>query len=83
MENSHRPALPTNLRDVISAANVRTEFRVSQQTQWDATLEKMTYIPVAYTNASIDYQLAYQQGHGGEWWDISMIVYWDNKPITL
>jgi len=83
MEGSHHSALPAYLRDLISAANVRVEFRVSRQAQWDATLEKMTYIPVAYTNASIDYHLAYQQGHGGEWWDISMIVYWDNKPTAL
>ena len=83
VESSHRTAFPPYLRDAISSAKVRAEFRVGQRAQWDATLEKLTYIPVAYTNASIDYQLAYQQGHGGEWWDISMIVYWDSKPSAL
>jgi|CXWL01.1.fsa_nt_gi FemAB family protein len=83
MEHSDRPALPPYLGEAISAANVRAEFRVDRQALWDATLEEMTYIPVAYTNASIDYQLAYQQGHGGEWWDISMIVFWDNKPSAI
>lgn len=83
MESSVHTALPPYLKDVISAANIRTEFRVDQRTQWDATLEQLPYIPVAYTNASIDYQLAYQQGHGGEWWDISMVVFWDNKPSAI
>ena len=83
MESSVHTALPPYLKDVISAANIRTEFRVDQQAQWDATLDQLTYIPVAYTNASIDYQLAYQRGHGGEWWDISMVVFWDNKPSAI
>lgn len=83
MEHSDRTALPAYLKDVISAANIRAEFRVGRQAQWDSALEEMTYIPVAYTNASIDYQLAYQQGHGGEWWDISMMVFWDNKPSAV
>lgn len=83
MENLHTNTLPGYLREVISTADVRCEFRVGWQAQWNAILEQMTYIPVAYTNASIDYQLAYQQGHGGDWWDISLIVYWDSKPSAL
>lgn len=83
MERSGHTALPPYLKDVISAAAICAEFRVGQQTRWDATLEQLAYIPVAYTNASIDYQLAYQQGHGGEWWDISVIVFWDNKPSAI
>lgn len=83
MEGSHRIALPQYLGEVISSANIRAEFRAGRQALWDTTLEQMAYIPVVYTNASIDYQLAYQQGHGGEWWDISMIVYWDNKPSAI
>ncbi|NOT95781.1 MAG: FemAB family protein [Nitrospira sp.] len=83
MERSGHTALPPYLKDVISAAAMCAEFRVGQQTRWDAALEQLPYIPVAYTNASIDYQLAYQQGHGGEWWDISMIVFWDNRPSAV
>lgn len=83
MEGSHCAALPPYLIDVISAASIRTEFRVGQRAQWDATLKQLPYMPVTYTNASVDYQLAYQQGHGGEWWDLSMIVLWDNKPSAI
>ncbi len=83
MEGSHCTALPSYLLDVIATASIRTEFRVGQRAQWDATLAQLSYIPVTYTHASIDYQLAYQQGHGGEWWDISMIVFWDNKPSAI
>ena len=83
MERSHCTALPPHLTDVISAANVHAAFRVDQRAQWDATLEQLTYIPVVYSDASIDYQLAYQQGHGGEWWDISLIIFWDNRPSAI
>lgn len=83
MENLYITTLPEYLREVISTANVRCEFRMERQAEWNAILEKISYIPVSHTNASIDYQLAYQQGHGGEWWDISLIVYWDGKPSAL
>ena len=83
MEGLHCTALPPYLLDVISTASIRTEFRVGQRAQWDATLAQLSYISVTYTHASIDYQLAYQQGHGGEWWDLSMIVFWDNKPSAV
>jgi len=83
MENLNITTLPRYLSEVISSANVRCEFRVERQAQWNAVLEQLSYIPVSHTHASINYQLAYQQGHGGEWWDISLIVFWDNKPSAL
>ena len=83
MENVLFTALPSYLRDAISAADIRAEFRIGRQSQWDTTFEEMAYMPVAYTNGSIDYHLAYQRAHGGEWWDISMIVFWDNKPSAI
>lgn len=83
MENLHITTLPAYLREVISTSNVLCEFRVGRQAQWNMILEQMSYIPVSHTNASIDYQLAYQQGHGGKWWDISLIVCWDSKPSAL
>jgi FemAB family protein len=36
-----------------------------------------------YTNSSIEFQLAYQQGHGGDWQDLSMVIYWDSKPTAV
>jgi len=31
----------------------------------------------------LDYQIAYQQGPSEDWQDISLIIYWGNKPIAL
>ena len=83
MEDLHSTTFPGYLYELISAANIRVEFRLDHQAQWNALLDQMIYIPTDYTNFMIDARLVYQQGHGGEWWDISMIIYWDNKPIAL
>jgi len=50
---------------------------------WDDVLNRLSYIPFAYTNSSIEFQLAYQSGCGGMWQDISVIIYWDSKPAAL
>ena len=75
--------IPRYILDLISKAKIQCELRVERQAQWDAILDKIPYIPVSYTSASIDYQLAYQKGVSGEWWDISLIVYWDSKPSAI
>ena len=38
---------------------------------------------MAYTNSSLDYQIAYQRGHGGFWEECSLIIFWDNQPASL
>ena len=83
MGNKHLATLPACLQEALSAADFRVELRLGHQVQWDATLEQMKYMPVDYTNFHLNNHLAYQQGHGGEWWDISMVIYWDNKPVAL
>jgi len=52
-------------------------------TIWEEVYARLSYQPVAYLSSVIDYQLKYQQGHGGEWNDFSCIIYADNKPIAL
>jgi len=83
MDGSLCASLPSYLTGVISAAGIRPESRTGQRAQWDATLEQMPYIPVTYTNARIDYQLAYQQGHGGDWWDLSLVLIHDLRPCGV
>jgi len=50
---------------------------------WLETYDCMAYQSVQYLSSSIDYQLAYQQGHGGEWQDISCVIYSDKRPVAL
>lgn len=50
---------------------------------WGETFRRLFYKPLAYTNRRLDYQFAYQQGPGEDWQDISLIIYWGNKPIAI
>lgn len=61
----------------------RARRRVDCKGLWEQIFNNLPYKPVTYSNASLDYQFAYQRGHGGNWEDISLIIYWDNKPTAL
>ncbi|MCX6237724.1 MAG: FemAB family protein [Bacteroidia bacterium] len=62
---------------------ISVKLRAENNSVWSETLLKLSYLPFAYTNASINFQYEYQQGHGGEWKDISLIIYWENKPCAI
>jgi FemAB family protein len=71
------------LKNILAAMDLFVVRRTDRQDLWEETFSRLTYKPVAYSNASIDYQLAYQCGHGGDWQDISLVIHWDNKPVAL
>lgn len=71
------------LINIIGSMGLSLRYRKDNPTLWDETFDKASYQPVAYSSSSLDYQLSYQRGHGGTWWDISLIIYWDNKPAAL
>lgn len=66
-----------------AAAGVNCYLKTLEPEKWDRTLSELRYIPVAYSPASIDYQLAYQRGHGGEWSDISLVLLHDQRPCGV
>lgn len=72
-----------NLDNILGSMDLSIRKRVDSKYLWDETFNKLAYKPVAYSNASLDYQFAYQCGNGGNWHDISLIIDWDNKPIAL
>lgn len=70
------------IKDILGLEQ-RGQLRVDSKELWEEISSSLPYCPVVYSNASIDYQLAYQRGHGGDWLDISIVIYWDNKPTAL
>ncbi len=76
-------SLPDEIARTVAVASVHTILRQDDPAAWDHTLSALYYIPVTYSSASIDYQLAYQRGHGGQWWDISLILYHDSRPCGV
>ena len=49
---------------------------------WESIVSNSEYLPVVYTNSSIEFQWRYQQWHGGDWLDLSNIILWDNRPVA-
>ncbi len=58
-------------------------LRATAPELWTETLARCSYIPVFYTAQSLDYQMAYQVGHGGKWQDLSLVIFWNNQPCAL
>jgi len=71
------------LNGILASSGLSLRTRVDSKELWDETFSRLSYKSVAYTNASLDYQLAYQTGHGGNWQDISLIIFGDNKPEAI
>jgi FemAB family protein len=71
------------VRDALASAQLSFDFRLENRALWDETFAALPYGPVSISSAMLDYQLAYQKGHGGEWLDISLIIHWDSKPAAL
>ena len=71
------------LNNIVKSAKLPIIKRVENKDLWEETFLRLPYKPVAYSNASLDYQLVYQQGHGGSWFDLSVIIFWNNKPAAL
>ena len=71
------------LNNIITSMSLLVSRRINCKDLWEETFNKLAYKPVLYLNSSLDYQLAYQSGHGGDWHDMSLIIYWDNKPVAL
>ncbi len=72
-----------NIKQLAASYGLTVNTRIENHDAWMDTLSRCSYLPVMYTNSSIDFQLAYQRGHGGDWNDLSLIIYWDNKSVAV
>ena len=73
----------SGITSAIQATGAHATFRETDPASWDRTLLALHYIPVSYSSASIEYQLAYQRGFGGKWSDISLILDHDHRPCGV
>lgn len=72
-----------HLDSILGSIDLFIKKRVDYRSLWDETFNSLIYKSVAYSRASLDHRFAYHSGHGGSWQDISLIIYWDNKPVAL
>lgn len=68
---------------LLKSIELRAELRLQSKIAWDQSLIQLNFIPVAYSNDEIDYQLAYMQGGGAICEDISLLLFNDNRPCGL
>lgn len=70
-------------RQVFSESDLDIVFRVDDPVLWAATCERLSFRPVNYLASALDYQLAYQRGHGGEWQDVSCVLLSNRKAVAV
>lgn len=75
--------LPASVADIVAAVGPRMVRRREELALWSRTLDECAYVPVAYSHEAIEYQMAYQSGHGGEWWDLSLVLIHDLRPCGV
>lgn len=66
-----------------SDAGLNVSFRCASAPDWATASESLLYLPVAYSDAMIDYQIAYMRGDEGVVYDISLVLHYHNKPCAL
>jgi len=72
-----------NIKKLGASHGIVVGLRSENLEVWEKLSGRIPYLPVAYSNSSIDFQWAYQRGHGGDWQDLSIVVYWDHQPIGI
>lgn len=78
-----RLSIDIDIVELAISKGLETRLRSHDDYLWTDTLCDCKYIPVNYSHSSIDFQLAYQIGHGEEMKDLSMIIYWDKRPVAI
>ena len=71
------------LRELIASSDMSVRFRSEVKQDWNDAEKFLLYSPVAYRYSTLDYELEYQQGNGGEWLDISLMIFLNNKFAAL
>lgn len=80
---SHSQMQIDNIKQLAASCGLIVELRADKPELWSTTLMHCPYIPVMYTNASIEFQWEYQRGQGGDWQDISLLIYLDKSPVAV
>lgn len=72
-----------DIKQLAASHGLAVRTRLDEPDAWWSTALMSAYAPVLYTNASVEFQWAYQRGHGGDWQDLSLLILWDNRPAAV
>lgn len=71
-----------DLKEKFLKRGVDIVYRKDNSYLWEKTLNECEYIPYSYENASINYQLAYQNSVGNII-DLSSVLFWGGRAIGI
>lgn len=75
--------LDDRLNEILASVDFPVARRTSAKEAWEDAFLRLPYRPCWYTNANLDYQQAYQQCQGGTWHELSLIAYWNDRPVAI
>lgn len=71
------------LESLLVAAGIESCWRARNPAAWRQASDAAAYLPVAYSDAMIDYQLAYFRGAGQSIQDLSLVLFHDRRPCGI
>ncbi len=72
-----------NLESLLVEVGLHAKRRKDASADWQQTTYKTAYLPVDYSCAMMNYQIAYWSGNGLACKDISLVLMHDNRPCGL
>ncbi|ATG91324.1 FemAB family protein [Methylomonas koyamae] len=75
--------LPFDLDTTLAAANLKARLYAVDRDSWRSAADRAEYLPVAYSRAMTDYQLAYWRDSAQEIFDLSLVLYQDKHPCGI
>lgn len=67
----------------LSVAGASARMRLGNELEWQEVSARLAYLPVDYSSAMVDYQLAYWSGVGSPTTDISLVLVHDSRPCGI
>lgn len=67
----------------LAATGLHAKYRRDCPDLWRAVSGRVNYLPVTYSEASIDYEIAYWRGKGLGAFDVSLVLFHDNRPFGI
>lgn len=65
------------------SVGLQARYRSDCPDVWRAVSSHVDYLPVTYSESSIDYEIAYWRGKGVNVSDASLVLYHDNRPFGI
>ncbi|MEI6300061.1 MAG: FemAB family protein [Betaproteobacteria bacterium] len=67
----------------LASVGLDARCRSEYHDEWQKVSAQIDYFPVNYSETKIDYEIEYWRGNGVEIADVSLVLYFDNRPVGI